>query len=112
MNYFGLQFTNKKHQSRWIVLNKMMKKQLERNGANDGKDMLLLFKIHFFVRDAKILRQEITRYNLLMFSLYLADYEFLMFLARFHLVSLELSCPRYLSGLEGLPTLRCLFAKE
>eukprot|EP00794_Sanderia_malayensis_P017362 gene17361-19097_t len=61
-NYFGLQFINKKQQIRWIELNKTLKKQLERNALNNGKDDILIFKVHFFASDCKTLKQEITRY--------------------------------------------------
>ena len=62
MNYFGLQYKNKRQQMRWIEMNKSVKKQLDRNGFNDGKDAVLGFRVQFFATDCQKLHQEITRY--------------------------------------------------
>ncbi|XP_065052180.1 tyrosine-protein phosphatase non-receptor type 21-like [Rhopilema esculentum] len=62
LNYFGLQYTNKKQQMRWIEMNKGVKKQLDRNGYNSGKEAMLGFRIQFFATDCRNLHQEITRY--------------------------------------------------
>ena len=62
LNYFGLQYKNKRQVSRWIVMHKSLKKELDRNGFNEGKDAVLAFKIQFFATDCQKLHQEITRY--------------------------------------------------
>jgi len=62
VNYFGLQYKNKRQYPRWIEMNKSLKKQLDRNAFHEGKDAVIIFRVQFFATDCQKLHQEITRY--------------------------------------------------
>nr|XP_033791445.1 tyrosine-protein phosphatase non-receptor type 14 isoform X2 [Geotrypetes seraphini] len=57
--YFGLWFRNKAHQTRWVELEKPLKKQLDKFAI----EPLLFFGVMFYVPDVLRLEQEITRYQ-------------------------------------------------
>ncbi|NXG48926.1 PTN14 phosphatase, partial [Psilopogon haemacephalus] len=58
-HYFGLWFLSKNQQSRWVELEKPLKKQLDKF-ANEP---LLFFGVMFYVPSVSRLQQEVTRYQ-------------------------------------------------
>ena len=57
--YFGLQYFNKNYKTRWVDLEKPLKKQLDKNAHSH--DPVLKFGIMLYTADVTKLRQEITR---------------------------------------------------
>lgn len=55
--YFGLQYMNKNYKTRWVDLEKPLKKQLDKN----AHDPVLRFGVMLYVSNITKLRQEITR---------------------------------------------------
>lgn len=56
--YFGLQYSNKNYQLRWVDLEKPLKKQLEKY----TQDPVLKFGVMLYAPNMQSLKQEITRY--------------------------------------------------
>lgn len=64
-------------------MHKSIRKQLDRNAFNDGKDAILVFRVQFFASDCQKLHQEITRYlvhfkKINFFSCYFKTIHFLL----------------------------------
>ena len=58
IGYFGLCYKTKKGHEWWLILEKPIKKQLERNAANGLCNIELKFKIHFFMADSCWMRRQ------------------------------------------------------
>ncbi|PIK45600.1 putative tyrosine-protein phosphatase non-receptor type 21 [Apostichopus japonicus] len=58
IEYFGLQYSNKNYQLRWVDLEKPLKKQLEKY----TQDPVLKFGVMLYAPNMQSLKQEITRY--------------------------------------------------
>lgn len=65
-HYFGLWFLSKSQQTRWVELEKPLKKQLDKF-ANEP---LLFFGVMFYVPSVSRLQQEVTRYVISLCSHY------------------------------------------
>ena len=61
ISFFGLQYINKKGREWWLTLDKSICKQLERHGKNGCHNVILSFRVHFFVSDIDRLQEEVTR---------------------------------------------------
>lgn len=61
IEYFGLQYSNKNYQLRWVDLEKPLKKQLEKY----TQDPVLKFGVMLYAPNMESLKQEITRYELM-----------------------------------------------
>lgn len=64
IEYFGLQYSNKNYQLRWVDLEKPLKKQLEKY----TQDPVLKFGVMLYAPNMQSLKQEITRYCVMLSS--------------------------------------------